>query len=81
MTKVNYHQWINTILLAMLAFVANKYYDKVENAIDLVQAHQVEIKLQQQLISELKEKQGEQSVLLFHINEAILSDPFKKKRQ
>ena len=80
MHKTDYHQWLNTALLAVLAFVANKYYDRVETALEMVQQHDKIIALQEQQLSQLKETQDKQSALIVNFSEAILSEPFKRKK-
>lgn len=80
MANNNYHQWLNTALLAILAFVATKYYDRVETALALVNQHETKIELHEQIISQLKDKQDEQAKLILNVSEAILSEPFKKKK-
>ena len=43
MKSIDLHKWVNTISLAGLAFVANKYYDAIDRTIDTVHDHEVRI--------------------------------------
>jgi len=42
-SKIDLHKWVNTISLAGLAFVGNKYYSVAEKTIDAVHDHEVRI--------------------------------------
>lgn len=41
--KVDYHQWINTFLLALLAITGNRYLKTIDDSIEL--GHKLEIRV------------------------------------
>lgn len=80
--KVDYHQWLNTGLLAVLAFVANKYYEHIETNIMIINQHTVILNEHELRLTELegkpKEKQTSMNVGRL---EAILPECVEIKKE
>jgi hypothetical protein len=79
-SKIELHQWANSLLLGIVNFFVIQNYNLLQTDHEKLAAHETRITVAENSISSLQKEDDNQNSQLNSIGEAILIEPFKRKR-
>ena len=79
-SKIELHQWANSILLGIVGFFVVQSYNLLQSDHERISSHETRITVNERSIYALEKESENHSYQINVISEAILAEPFKKRK-